>query len=131
MDRNDSDQLAFVYLLLAEREPDENISHRSMPLYTTHKIYISESPHTYYIIHNEKDNMVGMLYETNMHEIGVFVHKPFRRTGIANKAINTLIKDYPDTEFLANINPRNSKSITLFESLGFNLIQQTYRLTKS
>lgn len=128
--RYDNDELALLYVLLAEREPEENISHRSMPTYSEHVAYIHYSPHTYYIIEVDGKN-VGVLYVTTMYEIGVSVLKRCRREGIAKAAIDQLMKENPDVEYLANINPRNEKSIKLFTDLGFNLIQQTYRLTKS
>ena len=38
------------------------------------------------------------------------------------------MKRHPRKRFLANVNPRNKKSIAMFEAMGFRHLQNTYEL---
>ena len=59
----------FLYKLLSERIPKENISHKKMPSFLQHKKFIKSKPYSYwYIIFLEK-NKIGTIYLTNINEI--------------------------------------------------------------
>ena len=62
--------------------------------------------------------------------IGIFIKSDFHGQGIASQAINILMKKHPRSRYLANVNPKNKKSIQFFKNQKFNLIQHTYELKK-
>lgn len=118
----------FLYELLKERDPRANISHREMPSFARHIEFVLSKPYArwYVIIHSEKN--VGSVYLTKNDEIGIFIKKNIQGRGIGIQALKLLIKENPRTRYLANVSPKNKKSIRFFKNNGFSLIQHTYEL---
>ena len=108
------------YMLLLERTPEQNISHRVMPTWREHCAFIQRRPYkAWYYFETEEDQiMAGCVYLTDQDEIGIGVLREFRGRGLATKAIQELRRLHPGRK-LANINPENSASIALFRKLGF------------
>lgn len=125
----DSDHAAYyLYSLLEQREPSENISHKSMPTFDQHCAYIASKPYTaWYLMGIECVGYVGAVYLTKQREIGVWVHKEDRRQGYARMAIDLLKLHHPG-RFLANVAPGNDASRAMFEAIGFKHIQNTFAL---
>lgn len=122
--------LEFLFKLLLERKDFESISHVEMPTYAKHKKFVKSEPYKkWFILVDDEIEPLGSCYITKQNEVGVFVLKKHRRKGLGKKTISWLIHNFLDETLLANINPKNKKSITLFEKLGFKHIQNTYRLT--
>lgn len=71
---------------------------------------------------------IGSIYLTKMNEIGIFIKKDFQKSGIGQTTLDLLMKKNPRKRFLANVNPKNKKSISFFKRNGFKLIQYTYEL---
>ena len=126
-----------LYALLLEREAHESISHRIMPGWNEHCEFIDSKPYeAWYLIYEDiqvpdfgvEHMPIGATYLTKNREIGIGILKADRRMGHAEWAIKELMRRHPG-KFLANIAPRNEKSILLFEKLGFRLIQNTYEKT--
>lgn len=44
------------------------------------------------------------------------------------EALKMIMKLNPSEQFLANINPKNKKSIEFFKKNGFKILQYTYEL---
>ncbi|MCV0366645.1 GNAT family N-acetyltransferase [Nitrosopumilus sp.] len=120
----------FLYDLLKERDPRANISHKKMPSFTQHVKFVMSKPYSKWYIIEAFQNPVGSVYLTKDNEIGIFVKKDFHSKGIASAAINLLMEKHPRSRYLANINPKNKKSIQFFKNQKFNLIQHTYELEK-
>jgi len=118
----------FLFKLLKERNPSENISHKKMPTYKEHIKFISSKPYKKWYIIKYQDRKVGSIYLTDMNEIGIFIKKEFQVKNIGTKAIKSLMKKDSRIRYLANINPKNIKSIKFFKKNGFKLIQYTYEL---
>jgi RimJ/RimL family protein N-acetyltransferase len=117
-----------LYLLLREREPHVNISHRVMPSWKQHTAFIGRRPYAaWYLIRCGAD-YVGAIYLTAGNEIGISILKSWRDHGIAPRAIRLLMRRHGRRRYLANINPRNKRSIRMFRRIRFKLIQQTYEL---
>ena len=117
-----------LYKLLEERSSEESISHKYMPSYEEHVIFVANNPYRYwFFIVEDFDTVVGSIYMTKNNEIGISIFKEHRRKGYAVWALNN-IKQYARYELYANINPANQKSIELFEKAGFKHIQNTYKL---
>ncbi len=126
IDKSDHD---FLYKLLENRNPDANISHKSMPSYDEHvKFVLSEPYSTWYIIlvNGEKS---GSIYLSKQDEIGLFILNNLQGKGIGNSALQLLIQKNPRKRYLANVNPQNEKSSHFFTKNNFRLIQYTYEFT--
>ena len=118
----------FLYDLLKERKPTTNISHRKMPTYNDHVKFVLSKPYSkWYVIYYEKKKS-GSIYLSKENEIGIFIKKSFSMKGIASEAIKLMMKFNPRKRFLANINPKNKKSIEFFKKNKFKLLQHTYEL---
>lgn len=113
-------------MLLQEREPHQNISHKSMPTWDQHCSYIRSRPHAaWYYFHGMDGYLAGCVYLSRQREIGIGVLRGQRGHGLGRRAVQELMRLHPG-RLLANINPANEASIKLFKSLGFGLIQHTY-----
>jgi len=118
----------FLYELLKQRDPKANISHKKMPSFKQHENFIRSKPYSkWYIIQNSK-NDVGSIYLSKNNEIGIFLIKKNQNKGIGVNALKLLIEKNPKVRYLANVNPKNKKSIDFFKKNGFKLIQHTYEL---
>jgi len=118
----------FLYKLLSERIPIENISHRKMPTFLQHKKFINSNSYSYwYIIFSEKIK-IGTIYLTNINEIGLHIKKEFQNITVKKIILNKLFTKHPRSRYLLNINPKNKKSIEFFKKNGFKLLQHTYEL---
>jgi len=118
----------FLYELLKQRDPRANISHKKMPSFKQHENFIRSKPYSkWYIIQSSK-NDVGSIYLSKNNEIGIFLIKKNQNNGIGVNALKLLIKKNPKVRYLANVNPKNKKSIDFFKKNGFKLIQHTYEL---
>ncbi len=120
----------FLFDLLKERDSRANISHKKMPAYTEHIKFIKSKPYSkWYIIFKSKQK-IGSIYLSKNDEIGIFVSKKFQGKNIGNYALSELIKKNPRKRFLANVNPKNKKSISFFKKNGFKLIQYTFEKSR-
>lgn len=115
-----------LYDLLAERAPEQSISHRSMPAWRQHVDFVVSEPYTAWYVIEEHAELVGAVYLSKLDEIGISVFRSHRGRGYACDAIHLLMKAHPRDRYLANINPANEASASLFTSLGFKLAQHTY-----
>src|SRR5438309_2463053 len=119
----------FLYALLHERDTIVKIYHKEMPSYKKHVRFVMSKPYSkLYIIYYERQKS-GSIYLTRKNEIGIFIKKKMQGLGIGNKALQLMIEKNPRTRYLANTNPKNSKSIKFFTKKGFKLIQHTYALS--
>ena len=120
----------FLYDLLMERNPRANISHKKMPTYNEHVSFVSAKPYSKWYVILYRVNKVGSIYLTSQNEIGIFIKKSFQNKQIGNIALRKLIQKNPKKRYLANVNPKNKKSIRFFKNNGFKLIQCTFELNK-
>ena len=120
----------FLYELLKSRDPKTNISHKSMPSFKEHVKFVKSKPYnSWYIVIFEKSK-IGSVYLSKQNEIGIFISKKHRGKGFGKLALDKLIEMSPDSRYLANVNPKNSKSINFFKNNKFKLIQHTYEFTR-
>ena len=121
----------FLYELLRERDPRVNISHKKMPTYDEHVKFVMSKPYSKWYVILYDNQKAGSIYLSKQDEIGIFIKKEMQNEGIGNKSLKLLLKQNPRSRYLANVNPKNKKSITFFKKNGFKLIQYTYELTNS
>ena len=119
----------FLFDLLKERNPKANISHKKMPSYDEHIQFIRSKPYTKWYIILQSNKKVGSIYLSKNDEIGIFISKKFQGKNIGFYALTELLKKNPRKRFLANVNPKNKKSMTFFKNNGFKLIQYTFEKT--
>lgn len=124
-----------LYDLMGERDATVNISHRQMPSWKDHVRFVRSRPYkAWYLVSSAAmpPTIVGAAYLSKNSEIGIFLFKSHRRQGYGEAAVQALMKKHPGTpRFLANINPKNLRSIEFFKDLGFRHIQNTYELFPS
>ena len=121
----------FLYGLLKERESNVNISHKKMPTYVQHIKFIESRPYSKWYIIRLGNLKIGSAYLSKQNEIGIFITKNMHAKKIGTIALNILIKKNRRKRYLANINPKNKKSISFFKKNGFELIQHTFELELS
>ena len=118
----------FLYNLLKERDSIANISHRKMPTYEEHVNFVKSKPYSNWYIIEFKTRKAGSVYLSKTNEIGIFLKNDMHGKGIGKEALQIIMKKNPRKRYLANINPRNKKSIKFFKKNNFMLIQHTYEL---
>lgn len=115
-----------LYTLLAERTPQQSISHRGMPTREEHEAFVRAHPYVaWYLIHNDDRGYVGSVYLTRHREIGLFIFKGDQGHGLGTAALRVL-RDLHPGRLLANVNPANEASIRFFRAAGARHIQNTY-----
>lgn len=139
--------LEFLYELMIERQGDPyiNISHTTLPAYEAHVNFVLGKPYRAWMLIVAKQPeyptdggiWVGYVSATRSNEIGIILRKRWRGRGFGPAAVRAFINRFAPLgaipsgrsgTWLANINPKNRPSIRLFEQLGFNCAQATYRL---
>lgn len=128
---------AVLYDLLAERTPEQSISHKKMPTFGEHVEFIRSKPYQNWwliVAENPVDDIsyeelfVGAVYVTKKREIGISIFNAFKQQGYGKAAVLRVMELYPSGNFYANVNPANAASKALFESIGGKVIQETYVL---
>ena len=120
----------FLFDLLKERDPRANISHSKMPTYSQHTKFIKSKPYSKWYIILKSKQKIGSIYLSKNDEIGIFLSKKFQGRNVGNFTLNELMKKNPRKRFLANVNPKNKKSISFFKNNNFKLIQYTFENAK-
>lgn len=116
-----------LYALLQERTPEQSISHKEMPTRQEHWHFVKSRPYKGWFLLVCGAQFVGSVYITGANELGIFIFANQRGKGYAKSAIHQMMVHY-DGPFYANINPENNPSQKFFIEMGFELIQQTYKL---
>ena len=130
-----------LYDLLRERseedDPHTNISHRVLPPYSVHAKFVRSIPYRAWYFVKVDGLIAGSVNISKRNEIGIILSADYRGKGIGQAALKLLLvrtkplradPTHRVGRLLANINPENKRSIRLFTSLGFKLIQHTYAL---
>jgi len=130
-----ADAACYLYALLLEREPYQNISHKAMPTVDEHLAFVRSNPYADWCLIEvdgdrtfigTKRHIAGATYITRQREIGIFIFKKFRGNGYGKVAVKEMVNRHGfGTKIFANIAPTNERSRKMFEKLGFRLIQHT------
>ena len=118
----------FLYETLLERDKRVNISHTKMPTYNQHVKFVMSKPYSKWYIINFNNKKIGTIYLSNQDEIGIYIKNTNQGGGIGQKALKLLMQKNPRKRYLANVNPKNSKSIKFFKKNKFKILQHTYEL---
>ena len=129
---NDPAAYGLLHDLLAERTPEQSVSHKKMPSYFEHIQFVDSKPYkAWYLVIEESEGYVGAVYLSRQNEIGVGIFKAHRGKGYGEAAVKELMRRCPLPEgerYLANVNPDNDVSRAMFEKLGAKVIQYTYEV---
>ena len=118
-----------------ENDPYVNISHSKLPTYDQHVAFVRSKPYAVWHLLDVDGAWIGYVNMTTLNEVGVWLFRKYRGKGYGKKALAKFMettKPLPAVpsersgKYLANINPKNARSIHLFEKLGFKLMQHTY-----
>ena len=101
-----------------------------MPTYNQHTKFIKSKPYSKWYIILKSKQKIGSIYLSKNDEIGIFLSKKFQGKNVGNSALNELMKKNTRKRFLANVNPKNKKSISFFKNNNFKLIQYTFEKAK-
>ena len=126
-----SDDAPFLFDLLKERNSYVNISHKKMPTYDEHLKFIKSKPYSKWYVIIFDNQKIGSAYLSKQNEIGIFITKNKHGKKLGTSVLNMIIKKNHRKRYLANINPKNKKSISFFKKNGFELIQHTFELELS
>lgn len=126
IDAYTSDAYSVLYRLLKERTKEQSISHKKLPSFDEHCNFINSNPYPFWYLIEVKET-VGAIYLTENNEIGVFIFSKYQGQGYGEQAIKMLM-DLHTGPFYANVNPENQPSRKMFEKMGAELIQVTYKL---
>ena len=121
----------FLYNLLKERDSKVNISHKKMPTYAQHIKFIESRPYSKWYVIILNNQKIGSAYLSKQNEIGIFITKNKQRKKLGTSVLDMIIKKNHRKRYLANVNPKNKKSISFFKKNGFELIQHTFELELS
>ena len=109
----------FLYDLLSHRKPTENISHKKMPTFTEHQNFVNSKPYSKWYVILYENERVGSIYLSKNNEIGIFILRKFQEKDIGKFALEKIMKKNPRKRYLANVNPKNKKSINFFKRNNF------------
>ena len=99
-----------------------------MPSYSQLVKFVMSKPYSKWYIIQQNDQSIGSIYLSKQNEIGIFLIKTMHRKKIGQIALKMMMEKHPRKRFLANINPKNKKSIKFFIKNDFKLIQYTYEI---
>jgi GNAT superfamily N-acetyltransferase len=121
----------FLYDCLKERleNPEHNISHTEMPTWEQHLEFIGQETYQNHCIVTYEEDLsapIGYVYLTRFNEIGLYVIPSHRGKGYGKRIIWDVIQQDPSATYYAHINPRNLRSLSLFQGQGFEGLQHTY-----
>lgn len=122
------DRAIILWELLKERDASVNISHKQMPTWDEHVRFVESKPYEAWYFIQDGTRIVGSCYLSKRNEIGIQVFKAHQGKGYATASLQRLMKRHGTINYLANVNPANSRSAALFQKLGFNLVQHTYEM---
>ena len=139
--KNGPESIRALYELLrarsTEADPYVNISHRGLPPFQEHARFVRSKPYRAWYLVRVDGLTAGSVNLTKLNEVGIVLHPDYRGKGVGKVALRLLlnrhrplpaIPAHRSSHWLSNINPKNERSISLFEGLGFKHIQNTYQL---
>ncbi len=114
-----------LWQLMLERDDAVNISHRALPTWEQHVGFVEKHPYKAWYFVRLGNKVVGACYLTAHNEIGIFIFGSCQGQGYGPQAVKALMAKEGPGRYLANINPKNERSLDMFSGMGFRLIQHT------
>jgi|TARA_B110000495_G_C22929196_1_gene543118 hypothetical protein len=120
----------FLYELLKQRDPKQNISHRKMPNYNQHIKFVTTKPYAFWYILIENEENIGSVYLTGFDEIGMSFMKGKKAKGLEEQVLKLIMNRHPRKRFFVNISTKNKKLELQVKKFGFKIIQKTYEIER-
>ena len=117
-----------LYDILKNREKVENISHKKMPTYNQHILFVNSKPYQKWYKILYQNNIVGTVYLSKINEIGIHLINNNIDNKLYKKIIKEVMEKNPKERYLVNVAIKNKKFNKLIESYGFEKIQTTFEL---
>ena len=120
----------FLYNLLAERKPYENISHNKLPSYANHVKFIKSKPYSKWFLIEYGDKLIGSVYLSKNNEIAIWIKKSLRahKMVIRKNVLQEIVTKFRRKKYFVNLNPINKKLVNFYKKNGFKLIYFTFEL---
>ena len=122
----DNSDFSFLYKLLKDRDPKENISHKEMPSYKEHIKFVKSKPYQKWYVIEKNRKKIGSIYFSKQNEIGVHFLSKMSNESIRQTAIQEIIKKNPGEKYFINVSPKNNDQINFLKKNGFSLAQYTF-----
>ena len=119
------DSCRMLYDILAEREDYMNISHKEMPTFEEHCIFVDSKPYKDWRLIEDGGVIRGSVYITHNREVGIHIRSMYKGMGYGREAIKWMEKEH-GLPIYANISVRNYKSMAFFDARGYRRIQETW-----
>ena len=104
---------------LQEDRKGYNISHRKMPSWKQHLAFIKSRRNGHWYMIRKPWCYVGWVYLNDRDEIGLMIFPAQRGFGAGTWALKEIRRRHKRRRYLANINPKNKRSIEFFKRAGF------------
>ena len=131
-EREDAARILYQILLEREGADNVNISHKAPPSFDQHCAFVANHPYGAWYLIEAGSTIVGSVYLTKPprpsiagNEFGIFIFAAHQGKGYAKHAVRMVMEKHGPGRYLANINPKNSRSLALFLREGFDLCQFT------
>lgn len=119
-----------LYEFLSLRPKNVNIRHNKLPPFPRHLAFFRSKPYKSWFLIKACGEYIGATYLTKKDEVGIFLLKRHQGKGRGRRAMKLLLERHPEVgTFVANISPRNPRSMDFFSALGFRHIQNVFELT--
>ena len=120
----------FLYNLLSERIPYENISHKKLPSYANHVKFVKSKPYSKWFLIEYGDKLIGSVYLSKNNEIAIWIKKYLKdpKSIIRKKILQEILTKFRRKKYFANVNPRNKKLINFYKKNEFKLIYFTFEI---
>ena len=129
----EEDHIKYLYDILKTK--NYSISHKQLPIYEKHKIFIEKNPYRNWYLIKEENKYIGSIYLTYENVIGINIPSNEEDKYIA--VIKLIIerhqplkpiKSVRNKNFLINSNPNNKNLINALKYFKTFHIQNTYAL---
>lgn len=118
----------FLFSVLAQRTSDVYISSGvKLPSWQHHVLHWGSGAYAEAYIIMLDDLPAGYCYLSRNNEIGIHLIEVCQGHGIGPAIVRHLCRSHPGKALYANVSPYNIRSQRMFEKMGWQLVQQTYR----
>ena len=133
--KNTKSHVSSLFKILKERKKSDNISHKKLPTYKEHKMFVDSSPYRYWFLVLVSEDYIGTVYVSKSNEISIKLleHSNTIYKEILNLIIRNItpLKGIPSkrsSNFIVNISIGNTKVKRILNKMKADKIQETYKI---
>lgn len=117
----------FLYALLLERNPLACVSHRVMPSYAAHELFVAHHPYDHWWVASWHGQRIGSVYLTDRRELGVNLVGGWPMEQAWGAIVDWVQEWTRGGPLLVNVAATNPATRAFYEARGFVHIQDTLR----